>query len=306
MSTNKPKTRSAPIVKKEVKNNVGPTKPMVVNLTKDTAVGDYLRIFLGTNLGGKTEMILHRPIGVTDLDKDDWVLSEPENIQFLIARSEDPERAKIAQAKNGWLLDKALGANLLVKEEGTDRYVYPGTKETRTEFFTRLKTAWKNDKQNEGKAFNLATALSRSNEPVAPVEIKIRNLFTELGPEAEREFRSVFRTHGGARADRPQESLEWAKSRTLQEITDTILKYGVSGPPIVPAVRGDVGVAPNAPSMGTLVAEPPGQPGQWCFLPDSFNAKKKLEVKAALKAIKEKLETDSGTDKFQFSVKLQK
>lgn len=76
-------------------------------------VPKYTRLWIG-GTGGTSDLVVHRPIGKTDLDKDnDWVISSPSQIKDMINRKENPRINEINANRKNHRLEKAVRAGLI-------------------------------------------------------------------------------------------------------------------------------------------------------------------------------------------------
>lgn len=257
-------------------------------LSKDKRVGDYLRVYVGATSDVHREFVLHRPIGLTDLQDDDWVMSEPSDIPILLSRSEDPNKKVIADQRANWLIGKAVEATLL-KAEKDGSIVYNSSNPTsRSEFFSELKSEFeKNERKGSKSKFDLLSALNKSTDPRAGVELRIRDLFSKRSAEADGSFPSTYRTLGGVRGDQPQVALSWARGLKIQEVADVFIKHGVNGPPIAggPRVGGYARKVP-VDDISVLTKGSEANPNQWCFLPDGLDKTIRKDVHDKLRKVR--------------------
>jgi hypothetical protein len=297
-NNNSTKTRSAPIVKKEVKNSCGPGTNIPVILNDEPRLGEYLRVLIKSTTGVTRELIFHHPIGVTDLDDDDWVISEVGDIPSLLSRTKDPYAEEIATARAAWLEQKAIEAGLLEKD-ASDNTVYTGSKKTtRATFFKELKEIHSKKKTDKVKLdkFDLKDALSRSVDPRAAKEAAVRDLFANQAAAVEREFSTTFRTMGGSRGDRPQEAISWAKKCTAASLSDMLIKHGIEGP-MLSASAGSIGDTKPLSVPKEVTANTTGrESNQWCFLPSSLDKTAKKRTKDALNNIRSALDAAGHKD----------
>jgi hypothetical protein len=303
MSNNKSKTKSNPIIKKVVKNTANVGDKIPVELVKDNRIqGGYLRGFLGSTTGVTREYILHHPIGVTHLEDDEWVISDPSDVPILLSRTKDPYGQKLADGKAKFLTDKAVEAKYLKLIEGGDLVYTKGKPTTRKAFFTELETEFQAREKPAGSnvKFDVQAALGTSTDDRARVETHIRKLFADMRGEADARFASNFVTCGGPRGDRPQVPLGWAKGLTPANLSDMLLKHGTEGPPRTVEPTESVGVAASVQMDfgGSVNTSSAGQPGQWCYLPRGLSKKVKKEVKLQLQQVKLLLEKETGEEYF--------
>lgn len=269
-------------IKKVVNKKAKPTENLSLELLKDTEVGEYLRLFLGHVGGTANEMILHHPIGVTDLDKDEWVLSTPEDIAHLKARSEDPNKASIHAQRLKALKDGAILAGLVAEKDGA--LVYPMTGMARSSFISGLKLRHENKHQYQ-KDYKFILDLALGEEDPADLdaqsEIAYRKWLKQNQPVVEKKFPLTYRTLKGPLMDTPQAPIPWLKGMKIGETSSSLLKHGIVGP-----VTGIGNADPD-----DLTTNPSGEVGQWFFY-QSLDASKKDKARDHAKEIRKILGGD--------------
>jgi hypothetical protein len=301
--SDKSKTRSAPIVKKEVRNTAKVGEAISITLVKENRMKDYIRIFLGSLSGTRREAILHPPIGQTGLGEDEWVMSDPSDIPLLLSRVDDPKKEALRDLRTNWILEKAVVAGHLKKEaDGT--YVYAvGEPTTRSVFFAQLRSEWaaKQPKDQKGK-FDLNSALAACVDQRNTAERAVRKMLADYAKEAEGKFPSRYLTCGGSRGDRPQVSVQWAKGPPAQSVCDMLVLHGINGPPAGPLTGnsdGDTVAGTDVP--GTVCTSGTGNSTQWCFLPADLPTDIRKGTRASLAKVKKELEAATGK-KYNFTV----
>jgi len=71
------------------------------------------------------EYTIHHPIGITDLDDWDWVMTETSEVQSLLQRIDDPGSAKLNQQRNAYVIKWAITSSLLKEGTGEGLEQYP-------------------------------------------------------------------------------------------------------------------------------------------------------------------------------------
>lgn len=290
------------MIRKVTSNKTPPDDKLRTELVEEKRLGTYLRVFLGSSNGVRRETIVHRPVGITDLDGDEWVMSELSDITYLLSRTRDPRAQMIDAARSKWIEEQLLVDGLLkiVNDEAVLSVM--NNPMSRAAYTKSLREAWK-AAGNPNKSFDLATELSKSADPCAVKETEIRSrLATKLGGEADLKFKSAFRTCGGSREDRHQEAVKWAKGLTMTSVMDTLLNYGIHGPSIISSTDDEMGDTGSVSEEVPILVKSPGQENQKFFLPRSFDPKLKKEVRDLLKAIEVKITGAHADKKFIFSV----
>lgn len=270
-------------IKKVVSRKAKPTENISVELLKDSDVGEYLRLFLGYVGGTANEIILHRPIGVTDLDKDEWVLSSPEEISHLKARSEDPNKPSILAERASMLREEAVNQNLLKLVDGN--LTYPSNGMVRSAYIAGLKKKHEDAHQNQKDykfILDLALAAEDPKDLSVQNEIAYRQWLKQYSPVIEKVFPLNYRTLKGPLADTPQAPISWLKGKRIGEVSNSVLKYGIEGPTTT------IGKKTN---HGGYTTEPGAAWGKWFFFTHP-NEDKKEEAREMAQKICELLGGD--------------
>jgi len=210
---------------------------------------DYMRIFVGSSKGELPfETIIHRPIGITDLDDDDWVNSSPDELNLLLARMGDPNEQVLKEKRYRYLIEKAVAAGLIARSadgvlsypEGKDRntFLKPHRKAAE-ENVKKAKEAFDTWKKENAKTRNPTppSKLTTNGELVkileslkddkdAQKELAFSKYLGEKQhvAEAVEKFPTTYRTRKGAYSSHPQEPLPWAKGLTKEQIKQSIAK----------------------------------------------------------------------------------
>lgn len=210
---------------------------------------DYIRIFSG-GFEGETpyESVIHRPIGITDLDDEkDWVWSSVQDVALLLARKKSPNAESIALDRFTFKKNAAVIAKLITVD-GDGDVLYPdGTK--RTDFLKpfreeakkvaksaklRIK-AWEeenkktrnpNPPQKVNENAHVLRALKAEVSPCSKAEIAFaEHMSSELINDcAVRACVDSYRTLKGAFAEVPQESIPWARGKVKGDVHRCIAK----------------------------------------------------------------------------------
>lgn len=211
---------------------------------KGALKGAFTVIVIGENL--TRQFTIHHPIGVTDLDDEDWVLTQTAEIQSLLARSEDPDADRIASARAKERVDLAVARGLLKEtpaQSGT--YFFPNGEERDAV----LKVA----REKANNEYKLAKAAITAKGEVGDTarkklqardvthflddkskdnELKLREFWKDPKVSAAvlEKFPQNYRTRGGPQAGQSQSSCV-AKGDSLDQAraADAILYNIVSG-----------------------------------------------------------------------------
>lgn len=211
-------------------NNIKPNHVGEFVVSSVPGLGACLTIVLAPSAGHATQVVVHRPIGCTDLDAEkDWVMSMSADIDGLIARRTDPEEGKIrvAQQKNrtAYLLSKKL------LEEKDGGYYYPGVAvNTRNEFLDQADRALALAKK-EKKASLTSRRVDYLPDTVRALEFAIMDVLKtpEAKIEIEKDAVSSYRTRGGVLEDQDQIAIAGLRGKSLAEVYATFPKLLLEG-----------------------------------------------------------------------------
>jgi len=168
------------------------------------------------------QMTIHRPLGVTDCKEDDWVMTRTSDVHFLLARTEDPNQAKINVARNERKNQILEQKKLLIKK--SEGYYYPqDDKMTRNDYLGEADKALKADK---GKSKNALRSDYLFLEQRKSEQAIINFLKTD---EARKFIESdtgcqTFRTRGGVFEDKDQKPINALQGKTPHQAFDTLTK----------------------------------------------------------------------------------
>jgi len=109
----------------QVKNAVKfhPSNKAEVEFKVDENFKEYLTVFMGGPGVTSESFTIHHPIGVTRLDKNEWVSTRTTDVHFLLSGAEDPDSQRFSKLRDIEVLKFLLGNGHLV---GTlDKPLYP-------------------------------------------------------------------------------------------------------------------------------------------------------------------------------------
>lgn len=248
---------STPVIKKVTKILASELQEnLKVKMTKHSKY-EYIRMFLGGPEGETPfELVLHRPIGITDLDRDDWVMSAPTDIALLLAREKDPEEGELLKKRLVAKKKHAAAKNLIeIDEDGIVYYPIQGedgviAKVARNTFLADHRSAAKDQAKKLKADFKAwQTADARIRAAVAPVkkteseilhEILVANgtpnamkeiAFSDFmskkatNDKVEKEFPSLYRTCGGPYNEKPQVPVQGFKGKSPGQVKQHFSKY---------------------------------------------------------------------------------
>lgn len=209
---------------------------------------DYVVVWVGSPGKIASQVILHRPIGKTSLDDDEWIASDPSDVALLLTRVDNPRAKELKEKRDAFLRGAATDKKLIsVSSEGIVSYP---SGEDRNTFIKQPRAdaeklvkeskkelaAWKGmDKKtrppNPPKKLNLNEELLKilrgmksksALEEIAYVEFLSNKANKD---SAEEKYPDEFETMKGTYADAPQVGLKWAKSLTLVEVKDAATSW---------------------------------------------------------------------------------
>jgi hypothetical protein len=210
---------------------------------------EYIRYFLGGPSGEvPTEIIFHRPIGITDLDGDDWIRSSPEEVAVLHARIASPKAKHYVTLQDNARRDAAIKAKLVKLDTDGQTLLYPSGK-NRAEFLKPLRKSAEETSKKAKAAFEewkkmdkklrpssppakptpsecLKQALEASSEEDAKAELAYTKyiLDKKLIDKAREDFADPYRTCKGTSNDTPQVPIAWAKGLSCDELQQILSK----------------------------------------------------------------------------------
>jgi len=214
-----------PFIRKEkVPVAVNPKKTLQV---KWQAEGPLKDSFVIAVIGGDQlihQYTIHRPIGFTDLDDDDWVCSRTGDIQDLLSRQDDPGREARQKAVTGFLIEKVVGELQSEYPISIVDGVVMLDGHPRPEVLKPAHKAVK-DKGMDHMNGAFPTYIGFLNRKIQAAETEFWLMINDPKWKewADSQFsKSTYRTMGGPKADRPQFAAFGLKSKSKQEALDVI------------------------------------------------------------------------------------
>lgn len=219
--------------KEKVEQKLGLTKQSQIQLEQHGQLKDAFAV-ASVNGQRTVTYVFHHPIGITDLDDEDWVCSLAEDIPHLLSRTKDPRQKEVDQARVA-IKDAYLTSKLLLQvNEG--EYCYPDAvfkeKKVRRALLRQVNNEYEAEARSEklklineyGSDSDLVKNFhpSKSREDFMPAGMKDHEakIAKELSSKEATEFlRSrdpqKFRTKGGVYENKPQ-----VACRALKGISD--------------------------------------------------------------------------------------
>lgn len=237
MSSDKKQIQSNNMSKADVKkliraapNNIKPNHVGEFVVSSVPGLGACITIVIAPSAGHATQLVIHRPIGWTDLDAEkDWVMSMSSDIDGLLARRTNPEEGKIRAAQQKNRTHFLVSKSLLEEKDGA--YYYPGVAVcTRNEYLDQADRALVIAKK-EKKASLTSRRVDYLPDPVREHEFAIMEVLKtpEAKAEIEKDAVSSFRTRGGPLENQNQEAIVGLHGRSLAEVYATFPKLMLEG-----------------------------------------------------------------------------
>jgi len=216
---------SANVVRTKAKPKVNPVTGASFEFASEPRVKDSFVVVLA-GPGGVQSFTFHHPIGLTDVDDEDWVCTPTGDIPSLLARQVDPDEADRKAKRDKHRLDLALAAGLL-KSNGEDQLTYPNTEVNRQDALVLARSQAKDAVKAEKGKLTPDLYIRFLPKEVQDAETSVRKFLASKKSirEAEMKFpASGFRTRGGPLADRDQEEVEYLSGLLRPQATDAVVK----------------------------------------------------------------------------------
>jgi len=208
----------------------------------DAGKYEYLRVFFGGPKGETPyEAVLHRPIGITPLDDDEWVFSSPGNYALLLKREKNPAEADLRANVKAHMLKEAAAQGLITL--GADNVLFYAKNVDRNDFLKKFKDEVKEMTKVANKAILDWKAKADKDRPAIPPnkidfkaelikkleivnndETKAELAFSKFMEKdstiqaAEKANPATYETLGGSFAETKQVSIPGAKGKGIGEI----------------------------------------------------------------------------------------
>jgi len=265
------------------KLDAGKILDIKVSIPKDLGKEAFVIAVIGSK-GITEQYTVHRPIGVTDLNDDAWVMTRTSDLRYLLARSHDPSQKEIdraiAKARNDFLVAQGL-----LTSKG-DKIFYPpsvmGGKERNLvldEADARLKEAKRihkaeHDYAQRGKPKEAVYHGFPGNrdefleDEALAHEKKIREKLSSEDFKkivAPIKAKQTFRTRGGPNEDKPQvHSIYFPKGdvdKAMDGISKLLARAAVNPMPKVSA-QGDKSEVDASVASSTDTSSKPAEPAK--------------------------------------------
>lgn len=223
-----PKTTNqaaAPVFRAKAKPKISPLTGGNFDFSGDPRIGESFVVVVAGPSGNRS-ITFHHPIGKTDLDGDNWVVTPTEELPSLVARRDDPHEATIRTNRESFRFAMAVSSELLTKDEETGSIHFPSGME-RQPTIAAARAAAKD-------------AAKRIGQPPAPLAY-LAHLSAErrIEEDAVRAFlaspdvirasvkkfpESTYLTMSGPLQDRSQKAQEYLSGMTRAQAEDEVVK----------------------------------------------------------------------------------
>jgi len=218
--------RGTNVIRTKAKPKINPVTGANFEYVSEPRIGDsYVVCVAGPN--GVQSFTFHHPIGVTDVDREDWVCTPTGDIPSLLTRKDDPDEPDRKAKRDRYRLDLVVAARLLEKRDGDGLLVYPGTDISRQDALAAARTAAKDAVKAEKGKPSPDLYIRFLPKEVQDAEAAVRDKLADKATiqAAETKFpASGFRTRAGPLADRDQEAVDYLSGKTRTQAVDATTK----------------------------------------------------------------------------------
>jgi hypothetical protein len=218
--------RGPNVVRTKAKPKVNPVTGANFEFVNESRIGDsFVVVMAGPS--GVQSFTFHHPIGVTDVDDEDWVCTPTADIPSLLARRDDPDEADRKAKRDKHRLDLVVTAGLLEKDDDDGPLTYPDTGVNRQDALAKARTEAKSAVKAEKGKPSPDLYIRFLPKEVQEAESSVRKLLAEKKTiqAAETKFpASGYRTRGGPLADRDQEEVDYLSGLSRPQASDAVVK----------------------------------------------------------------------------------
>jgi hypothetical protein len=218
--------RGPNIVRTKAKPKVNPVSGANFEYVNESRIGESFVVVMASP-NGVQSFTFHHPIGVTDVDSEDWVCTPTADIPSLLARRDDPDEADRKVKRDKHRLDLAVAAGFLEKTDGNGPLVYPDTGTSRQDALAKARAEAKNAVKAEKGNPSPDLYIRFLPKEVQEAESSIRKFLSDKKTiqAAETKFPSSgYRTRGGPLADREQAEVEYLSGYSRPQANDAVIK----------------------------------------------------------------------------------
>jgi hypothetical protein len=272
---------AAPQIKKVQANKAKPSSNITLTLLEDPGVKkNYFRVYVAKPEGKPLEAVIHRPIGIHDLDKDnDWVVSSPDEVGVLIARQKDPDQLSFDAKRTKWIRAKAVTDKKMSYPNG--QAALPTTGKDRNLFLQEFeKDCLERNKGVKNYKFNATLELNAAATKTADIqdEINFRIWKESADKDVKKTIPHLYRTCKGSFYDTPQVSVVQWKNWTIDKVMHHVYLHGVN-----PTLPQEVNSIPGSVTVSSSNTK--GE--QWFFASGNIPSEKKKKARILAKALRD-------------------
>jgi len=189
------------IVTKKVSKalKISPVRNAPLEFSGDRRIKESVVITISSAGGFSRQLTVHRPIGVTDLGDEDWVVSHTSDIAQLLATAKDPSADKLYEDRRVFKLESIIAKDpTIIELDEQGQLHYKRDEATRKK---RIDDARKAEREaNKSKAGWKPTAgsfISFMDDKLGQKEIKLRQLLAskKLNEQAAIKHPQSYRTN---------------------------------------------------------------------------------------------------------------
>jgi hypothetical protein len=194
----------------------------------DNNIPEYVVIAMGTSGQKVREMTIHKPVGITKMASDDWVISTKENLQFLLTRVNNPNKEKLLASRREMTLKLASAEpdkSGIAVDNGT--WLYKTSKKNRHEALQAARAAHKEamqkiDSKSEEKPSDIdfLSEMDRKDETI----FRTYAAHEDVKKRVEAACLDTYLTNGGPLADQPQVAVPILKGLAASQVEDAVFR----------------------------------------------------------------------------------
>ena len=192
-------------------------QPLPSDTVQSSHLKDQITIVVQGPGSKRTELVVHHPIGITDLSADDWVVTTIYGVAELLGRTKNPNLQNLNRKRSEALRTKLFQSGVALKLENGD-LSYPGQEDSRQQILKDLK-AGRYAPEKEMR--------------VEAMEAKFIKAQLPYLLEVQKEHPDEFRTASGPLWDRKQVAVSEYKGMPADSIAFEISKRIASGGSVV-------------------------------------------------------------------------
>lgn len=166
------------------------------------------------------QFTVHHPIGITNCEENDWVMTRSSELHYLAARAQDPKQQQVTTARNERKNKFLVHKQLLEEKDGKLYYPKDYTK-TRNEYLAEAELHMKADKRPKGARKPKRSDYLDEDQKEAEERIlkALASKESQLFIESETGIQT-FRTRGGVLEDQEQIAIKALTGKTPAQAFD--------------------------------------------------------------------------------------